>query len=91
MKRETLLKVLDALPQSIRMKVTRSYVKSKIKKMADLQVEGYESIKDIEGPVIFICNQMCIRDRCMRLKVSYTFFYYANIKKIEISCKIYYN
>ncbi len=62
MKRETLLKVLDALPQSIRMKVTRSYVKSKIKKMADLQVEGYENIKDIEGPVIFICNHLSNAD-----------------------------
>jgi len=62
MKRETLVKILDKLPESISGKVARSYIKTSIKKYANMKVEGYEKIKDINGPIIFICNHLSNAD-----------------------------
>ncbi len=62
MKRDILVKLLDTLPNGISSKVTRLYVKSAIKKYAHLKVEGYDKIKNIEGPIIFICNHLSNAD-----------------------------
>lgn len=62
MKRDILTKILNKLPESLSGKLARSYVKTSIKKYANMKVEGYEKIKDIKGPIIFICNHLSNAD-----------------------------
>ena len=62
MKRETLLKMLNVLPESMSSKISRKYIQSKIKKFANLQVEGYDNINGLKGPIIFICNHLSNSD-----------------------------
>lgn len=62
MKREMLVKILNKLPESISGKLARSYVKTSIKKYANMKVEGYERIKNIDGPIIFVCNHLSNSD-----------------------------
>lgn len=62
MKRETLVKILNRLPESISGKLARTYVKTTIKKYANMKVEGYEKIRNIDGPIIFICNHLSNAD-----------------------------
>lgn len=62
MKRDILVKLLNTLPNGISSKVTRLYVNLVIKKYAHLKVEGYDKIKNIEGPIIFICNHLSNAD-----------------------------
>lgn len=62
MKRETLVKILNKLPESISGKLARSYVKTSIKKYANMKVEGYKKIKNIDGPIIFVCNHLSNAD-----------------------------
>lgn len=62
MNRDTLLKVLNVLPQSVSAKISRIYIQSKIKKYANLKVEGYENIKDLKGPILFIANHLSNAD-----------------------------
>ncbi|WP_346936436.1 lysophospholipid acyltransferase family protein [Clostridium sp.] len=62
MKRDILTKILDKLPESISGKLARTYVKTSIKKYANMKVEGYEKIKNTKGPIIFICNHLSNAD-----------------------------
>ncbi|MEG0133870.1 MAG: lysophospholipid acyltransferase family protein [Clostridium sp.] len=62
MKKEMLMKIVDKLPKNLSAKLVRNYVKSAIKKYANLKVEGYDKIKDINGPIIFICNHLSNAD-----------------------------
>ncbi|WP_346940795.1 lysophospholipid acyltransferase family protein [uncultured Clostridium sp.] len=62
MKRDILTKILNKLPESISGKLARTYVKTSIKKYANMKVEGYEKIKNIKGPIIFICNHLSNAD-----------------------------
>ncbi|GAA0770320.1 lysophospholipid acyltransferase family protein [Clostridium subterminale] len=62
MKRDILTKILNKLPESISGKLARTYVKTSIKKYANMKVEGYEKIKDIDGPIIFVCNHLSNAD-----------------------------
>lgn len=62
MNRDTLLKVLNVLPQSVSAKISRKYIQSKIKKYANLKVEGYENIQDLKGPILFIANHLSNAD-----------------------------
>jgi len=62
MKRDILTKILNKLSESLSGKLARSYVKTSIKKYANMKVEGYEKIKGIKGPIIFICNHLSNAD-----------------------------
>lgn len=62
MKRDILTKILNKLPESISGKLARTYVKTSIKKYANMKVEGYEKIKNTKGPIIFICNHLSNAD-----------------------------
>lgn len=62
MKRDILTKILNKLPESLSGKLARSYVKTSIKKYANMKIEGYEKIKNIKGPIIFICNHLSNAD-----------------------------
>lgn len=62
MKNDTLIKILGKLPESLSAKISRQYVKHKINKYANLKVEGYENIKDLNGSVIFISNHLSNSD-----------------------------
>lgn len=62
MNNDALVKVLGKLPKGVSSKISRYYVKQKIKKYANLKVEGYENIKDVNNSLIFICNHLSNSD-----------------------------
>ncbi len=62
MKKETLLKMLNILPDSFSDKLVRKYVQSNIKKYANLKIEGYDKVKEVQGPIIFIANHLSNAD-----------------------------
>lgn len=62
MNKNTLIKILGKLPEGLSSKISRQYVKQKIGKYANLKVEGYENIKNIDGAVIFISNHLSNAD-----------------------------
>ncbi|WP_291571501.1 lysophospholipid acyltransferase family protein [Clostridium sp. UBA4548] len=57
-----LLKLMSKLPDNISSKLIHRYVKSSIKKYANIKINGYEKIRDLEGPIIFICNHLSNSD-----------------------------
>lgn len=57
-----LLKLMSKLPDNISSRLIHSYVKKSIKKYANIKINGYEKIKDLEGPIIFICNHLSNSD-----------------------------
>ncbi|MCF0147175.1 MAG: 1-acyl-sn-glycerol-3-phosphate acyltransferase [Clostridium sp.] len=65
----TLVKVINVLPESLVIKITKVIVYRYFKKYANMKVEGYEKIKDIEGPVIFIGNHLSNADGLVLAKV----------------------
>lgn len=62
MRKETLLRILNVLPESFSNKLVRKYVQNNIKKYANLKLEGYEKIKELQGPIIFIANHLSNAD-----------------------------
>lgn len=71
MKREILLWLLNILPSNVSHKLTRKYVQSNIKKYGNLKVEGFEKIKNIEGPIIFIANHLSNSDGLIINEILY--------------------
>ncbi|WP_017413454.1 lysophospholipid acyltransferase family protein [Clostridium tunisiense] len=57
-----LLKLMSKLPDNISSKLIHRYVKSSIKKYANIKINGYEKVRDLEGPIIFICNHLSNSD-----------------------------
>jgi len=57
-----LLKLISILPDSVSSKLIHSYVKHNIKKYANIKIEGYDKIKELQGPIIFICNHLSNAD-----------------------------
>lgn len=62
MKRETMLKILSALPKEMSSSIARKYFSNKVKKHANLKVNGYENIKNLKGPILFIANHLSNAD-----------------------------
>ena len=58
----TLVKVINMLPESTVIKISRFGIKKILKKYANIKVEGFEKIEKIEGPKIFICNHLSNSD-----------------------------
>jgi 1-acyl-sn-glycerol-3-phosphate acyltransferase len=57
-----LLKLMSKLPDNISSKLIHSYVKKSIKKYANMKINGWDRIKELEGPIIFICNHLSNSD-----------------------------
>lgn len=58
----TLVKVINMLPESTVIKISRFAIKKFLKKYANIKVEGFEKVEKVEGPKIFICNHLSNSD-----------------------------
>lgn len=79
----TLVKVINILPESILIKLSRLAIKKILKKYANIKVEGFEKIEKIEGPKIFIGNHLSNADGLIfneLLKKKYDPTFVAGIK-----------
>lgn len=73
-----LVKVMDMLPESVVVKITKILVNKYFRKYANIKIEGFEKIGDVKGPIIFICNHLSnadglILDKILREKYDPTF------------------
>ena len=57
-----LIKMLEFMPESVTKKIASRYVRGILHKYANVSVEGYENIKDLKGPILFICNHLSNAD-----------------------------
>jgi len=74
----TLVKVINALPESVVVKITKIIVNKYFKKYANIKIEGFEKTENVEGPIIFICNHLSnadglILDKILKEKFDPTF------------------
>jgi 1-acyl-sn-glycerol-3-phosphate acyltransferase len=74
----TLVKIINALPESLLIKTTKFIVNKFLKKYANIKIEGMENIDKVEGPKIFICNHLSnadglILDKILKEKYDPTF------------------
>lgn len=74
----TLVKIINAMPESLLIKATKFIVNRLLKKYANIKIEGMENIDKVEGPKIFICNHLSnadglILDKILREKYDPTF------------------
>lgn len=74
----TLVKVINVLPESLVVKITKTIVNKYFKKYANIKIEGFEKIENVEGPKIFICNHLSnadglILDKILKEKYDPTF------------------
>lgn len=65
----TLVKVINALPESVVIKITNFAVNKYFKKYANIKIEGFENIQKGEKPIIFICNHLSNADGLILNKV----------------------
>ena len=78
-----LVKVMNILPESIVVKITKILVNKFIRKYANIKIEGFEEIKNTKGPIIFICNHLSNADGLILdkiLKENYDPTFVAGIK-----------
>lgn len=78
-----LVKVINILPESMIIKVSRIAIKKILNKYANIKVEGFEKIEKVEGPKIFIGNHLSNADGLIfnqLLKEKYDPTFVAGIK-----------
>ena len=76
-------KILRILPESILVAVAKKATNGYLKKYAKLHIEGYEELKKLEGPIIFICNHLSNSDGIILnklLKEDYDPYFIAGVK-----------
>ena len=79
----TLVKVINVLPESLVVKITKIIVNKYFRKYANIKVEGIEKVEKVEGPKIFICNHLSNADGLILdkiLKEKYDPIFVAGIK-----------
>lgn len=74
----TLVKVINVLPESLVVKITKIIVNKYFRKYASIKIEGLEKVENVEGPKIFICNHLSnadglILDKILKEKYDPTF------------------
>lgn len=74
----TLVKVINVLPESLVVKITKIIVNKYFRKYANIKVEALEKVEKVEGPKIFICNHLSnadglILDKILKEKYDPTF------------------
>lgn len=74
----TLVKVINIMPESLVVKISKIIVNKYFKKYANIKVEGFENIEKLSGSKIFICNHLSnadglILDKILRGKYDPTF------------------
>lgn len=55
-------KIITSLPEGLMVFLGKKITDGYIKKHANLKIEGYEDIRHIEGPILFICNHLSNAD-----------------------------
>ncbi|WBW98522.1 lysophospholipid acyltransferase family protein [Oceanirhabdus sp. W0125-5] len=55
-------KFMNYIPDSILVPIAKKLVNRYIKKYANIKINGEENLKDINGPVIFVCNHLSNAD-----------------------------
>ncbi|MGL4569526.1 MAG: lysophospholipid acyltransferase family protein [Clostridium sp.] len=64
-----MVKVIGVLPESLVVFTGKKITDRYIKKYANIHVNGYENLKKIEGPIVFICNHLSNSDGLILNKV----------------------
>lgn len=72
MKSNTLVKMVELLPNKVKESVSKWYVNHLLKKYASISVSGEEYISSLSQPVIFICNHLSNSDGLILNKVLKT-------------------
>lgn len=62
MSSSAMAKVINALPKGIVEPICRAVVNRYLKKYADIEVKGLENLKEVEKPILFICNHLSNSD-----------------------------
>lgn len=65
----TLAKLINYMPKSLVRFMTKKVLDHILKKYADIEVHGEENLRNIKGPVIFICNHLSNSDALVLNKV----------------------
>lgn len=76
-------KIIGMLPESLVVYVGKKITDRYIKKHANLHISGYEKIKDIKGPIVFICNHLSNSDGLLLnkiLKEDFDPYFVAGVK-----------
>lgn len=76
-------KVISILPEKLIVKVAKTAVNRYLKKYANIKIEGFEKVEEIEGPKIFICNHLSNSDGLILnkiLKEKYDPYFVAGVK-----------
>ena len=76
-------KIIGMLPESLVVYVGKKITDGYIKKHANLHISGYEKIKDIKGPIVFICNHLSNADGLLlnkMLKEDFDPYFVAGVK-----------
>ena len=77
------VKVLQLIPESLTISCGKKIVNRYIKKYANLNIEGYDKVKNIEGSKIFICNHLSNSDGLVLnkiLKEDFDPYFIAGVK-----------
>lgn len=74
----TVVKVINALPDSLKVKITKIFLDKYFKKYANLKIEGFEKIETADRPLIFVCNHLSnadgvVLDKVLKEKYDPTF------------------
>lgn len=77
------VKLMKIMPESFVISFGRKAVDRYIKKYANLKIEGYNEVKKIDGPKIFICNHLSNSDGLVLnnvLKKDFDPYFIAGVK-----------
>lgn len=64
-----LIKILGFLPAKVTKAIASGIVKLILGRYAKISVEGYENLKDVTGPILFVCNHLSNADGLVLNKV----------------------
>ncbi|MBC2581514.1 1-acyl-sn-glycerol-3-phosphate acyltransferase [Clostridium sp. DJ247] len=56
------VKVMNTLPKGLVESICRAIVNRYLRKYADIEVKGIENLKEVEKPILFICNHLSNSD-----------------------------
>ena len=76
-------KVIEVLPEGLTLFIARRIMLRYLKKYANIKIEGYEKVDEVEGAKIFICNHLSNADGLILseiLKEKYDPYFVAGVK-----------
>lgn len=76
-------KIMEILPESVVVFAGKKITDRYIKNHANIHIEGYEKLRNIQGPVVFICNHLSNSDGLVLnkiLKKDFDPYFVAGVK-----------